>query len=122
MNPNHDPKTGQFTKGSGGGRLSTMSGGGTTTSGVPTNGTINQTATVTDTNGRPAGSKKVKVTFAGGEVVEVHHKGESFSFTGKTGTSLKSGEATREMRSYGKSGNEDRRLWVNRLATKIWED
>ena len=57
-------------------------------------------AQVTDTNGRAAGSFLVTIDFDRNGPSTVMHRGECFVFTGKAGTHLATGTATREMAAF----------------------
>lgn len=74
-------------------------------------------AQVTDTNGRAAGSFLVTIDFDRNGPSTVMHRGECYVFTGKAGTHLATGTATREMAT-----DSDARLWVALVGLTIWED
>lgn len=74
-------------------------------------------AQVTDTNGRAAGSFLVTIDFDRNGPSTVMHRGECFVFTGKAGTHIATGTATREMAT-----DSDARLWVALDGSTIWED
>ena len=74
-------------------------------------------AQVTDTNGRAAGSFLVTIDFDRNGPSTVMHRGECFVFTGKAGTHIATGTATREMAT-----DSDARLWVALDGLIIWED
>lgn len=74
-------------------------------------------AQVTDTNGRAAGSFLVTIDFDRNGPSTVMHRGECFVFTGKAGTHLATGTATREM-----ANASDACLWITLDGSAIWED
>lgn len=74
-------------------------------------------AQVTDTNGRAAGSFLVAIDFDRNGPSTVMHRGECYVFTGKAGTHIATGTATREMAT-----DSDARLWVALDGSTIWED
>ena len=74
-------------------------------------------AQVTDTNGRAAGSFLVTIDFDRNGPSTVMHRGECYVFTGKAGTHIATGTATREMAT-----DSDARLWAALDGSTIWED
>ena len=74
-------------------------------------------AQVTDANGRVAGSFLVTIYFDRNGPSIVMHCGECYVFTGKVGTRIATGTATREMAT-----DSDARLWVALDGSAIWED
>lgn len=74
-------------------------------------------AQVTDTNHRARGSMQVAADFDQAGPAIVNHNGQTYSFTQKTGTNLKTGLPVREMATF-----DDARLWITLDGTQIWED
>ena len=74
-------------------------------------------AQVTDTNGRAAGSFLVTIYSDAAGPCIVMHCGECYVFTGKAGTHIATGVATREMATAS-----DARLWITLDGSAIWED
>ena len=75
------------------------------------------TTKVTDTNNRPAGSTTIIVDFGSNGPDVVIHNRAAYVFTGKAGTHLATGVATREMAT-----DSDARLWITLDGLTIWED
>jgi len=75
------------------------------------------TAQVTDTNHRARGEMQINVDFDQAGPTLVEHDGQTFSFTQKAGTNLKTGLAVREMATF-----DDARLWITLDGRKVWED
>ena len=72
---------------------------------------------VTDTNQRPRGVMTIVADFDHLGPCRVEHEGRTYWFTGKSGTHLASGVATREMATA-----DDARLWITLGGTAVWED
>ena len=72
---------------------------------------------VTDTNHRPRGVMTIVADFDHLGPCRVEHDGRTYWFTGKSGTHLASGVATREMATA-----DDARLWITLGGTAVWED
>lgn len=75
------------------------------------------TTKVTDTNNRPAGSTTIIVDFGNSGPEVVIHKRAAYVFTGKAGTHVATGVATREMAT-----DSDASLWITLDGSAIWED
>ena len=75
------------------------------------------TTKVTDTNSRPAGSTTIIVDFGSHGPDVVIHKNAAYAFTGKAGTNISTGVATRELATAS-----DARLWITLDGSAIWED
>lgn len=74
-------------------------------------------AQVTNTNHRPRGQMQINVDFDQTGPTLVEHSGQTFCYTFKAGTNLKTGLAVREMATAA-----DARLWITLDASQIWED
>jgi hypothetical protein len=72
---------------------------------------------VTDTNGNAIGSKLIRVEFDEHGPATVMHDGQRYTFTGKTGTNIRTGLAVREMATV-----RDARLWISLDGEHLWED
>ena len=72
---------------------------------------------VTDTNHRPRGVMTIVADFDHLGPCRVEHDGRTYRFTGKSGTHLASGVATREMATA-----DDARLWITLGGIAVWED
>jgi len=74
-------------------------------------------AQVTDTNHRTRGEMLIKVAFDQVGPLLVEHDGQTYSYTHKAGTNLKTGLAVREMATC-----DDARLWITLVGAQVWED
>lgn len=74
-------------------------------------------AQVTDTNHRPRGVMTIEVDFHQDGPGTVSHDGQTYGFTGKSGTNRKTGKPVREMAT-----QNDARLWITLDGTEVWED
>ena len=74
-------------------------------------------AHVTDTNHRPRGVMSIKVEFHQDAPWSVEHNGQSYFFTGKSGTNDSTGDPVREL-----STDDDARLWITLDGLQVWED
>ena len=72
---------------------------------------------VTDTNQRTRDVMTIVADFDHLGPYRVEHDGHVYWFTGKSGTHLASGVATREMAT-----SDDARLWITLGGTAVWED
>ena len=72
---------------------------------------------VTDTNQRPRGVMTIVADFDHLGPYRVELEGRIYWFTGKSGTHLASGVATREMATA-----DDARLWITLGGSAVWED
>lgn len=75
------------------------------------------TTQVIDTNHRARGAMTIEVEFDVSVPVSVRHDGQSYHFTGKSGTNLKTSLPVREMAT-----ENDARLWITLDGTQVWED
>ena len=75
------------------------------------------TAHVIDTNHRVRGAMTIEVEFYAEVPVSVRHDGQSYHFTGKSGTNFKTGLPVREMAT-----EDDTRLWISLDGLQVWED
>jgi hypothetical protein len=73
--------------------------------------------TVTDTNGRPAGERDVRVTFFAGTPNEVEHRARVYRATGKQGTNVRTGRDVVELAT-----EKDERVWLTLDGTALYED
>ena len=74
-------------------------------------------ANVIDTNHQQRGRMNVTVEFYQSLPVEVTHDGKTYSYTGKSGSNLKTGLPVREMATA-----DDARLWITLDGQQVWED
>ena len=74
-------------------------------------------AQVTDTNHRTRGEMQITVDFDRTGPSLVEHDGQTYWYTNKAGTNLKTGLAVREMATL-----DDARLWITLDGTQVWED
>lgn len=74
-------------------------------------------AQITDANNRVRGVMDIQVHADHIGPLIVIHSGHTYSFTGKSGTHIASGVATREMAT-----SDDARIWITLCATCIFED
>lgn len=74
-------------------------------------------AQVTDANHRPRGMMNIEFEGDANGPFRVIHDGRTYWYTGKSGTHLASGVATREMATA-----DDARLWITLGGTAVWED
>lgn len=74
-------------------------------------------AQVIDTNNRARGAMTIEVEFYAEAPVSVRHDGQSYHFTGKSGTNFKTGLPVREMAT-----KDDARLWISLDGQQVWED
>ena len=74
-------------------------------------------ANVTDTNHRPRGAMPIRVEFDRDAPLSVDHDGQTYHFTGKSGSNHKTGLPVREMAT-----EDDARLWITLDGQQVWED
>ncbi len=72
---------------------------------------------VTDCNDRRVGKCKIRVEFAEGTPLVVHHARRKYVFGGKRGTNRRTGLAVVSMAT-----REDARIWITLDGTRIYED
>jgi len=75
------------------------------------------TAHITDTNHRARGAMSIKVEFDRDVPLSVDHDGQTYHFTGKSGSNFKTGLPVREM-----AAEDDARLWITLDGQQVWED
>ena len=72
---------------------------------------------VIDCNHRPRGLMPVDVEFYDDAPFSVIHEGQTYCYTGKSGSNLKTGLPVREMATA-----DDARLWITLDGQQVWED
>ena len=75
------------------------------------------TAQVIDTNHRALVAMPIRVEFDRDVPLSVDHDGQTYHFTGKSGSNLKTGLPVREMAT-----EDDARLWISLDGQHVWED
>ena len=75
------------------------------------------TAQVIDTNHRARGAMPIRVEFDRDVPLSVDHDGQTYHFTGKSGSNLKTGLPVREMAT-----EDDARLWISLDGQQVWVD
>mgnify|MGYP001609946338 CR=1 FL=1 len=75
------------------------------------------TAQVIDTNHHPRGAMPIKVEFDREAPIRVEHDGQTYRYTGKSGSNSKTGLPVREMAT-----EDDARLWISLDGQRVWED
>lgn len=74
-------------------------------------------AHITDTNHRACGAMPITVEFHQDVPISVAHDGQTYHFTGKSGSNFKTGLPVREMAT-----EDDARLWITLDGQQVWED
>lgn len=81
------------------------------------NTTQTRQAHVTDTNHRPRGVMSIEVEFHQEAPWTVEHDGQTYCFTGKSGTNNTTGKPVRELAT-----DDDARIWITLDGAQVWED